>query len=59
MRIKIALFVILSIIGISAAARAQSRDAGTVGESSSTGVWPSVDSGSSSGYDSGNHGNVN
>ena len=59
MKVKLALFLILSVISVSTAALAQSRDAGTVGESSSTGTWPSVDSGSSAGYDSGNHGNVN
>jgi len=57
MRIKI---IMLLILGISAAGVcfAQSREPGSSGESSSTGVWPSVDSGSSVGYGSGDHGNV-
>jgi hypothetical protein len=55
----IRIFMVL-ILGISMAGIcfAQSRDPGTAGESSSTGVWPSVDSGSSAGYGSGDHGNV-
>jgi len=58
MLIKIAVFLILGV-SVAGACFAQSRDPGTTtGESSSTGVWSSVDSGSSVGYDSGNHGNV-
>lgn len=58
MKIKIILFLILGTISAAGVCFAQARDPGTVGESSSTGIWPSVDSGSSAGYDSGNHGNV-
>jgi hypothetical protein len=74
MKIKIMIFLIL---GVSAASDcfAQALEPGSKGESSSTGVWSSGDSGSttadsgssvgsvsdvpSPGYDSGNHGNVN
>ena len=57
MIIKIIVFLILGI-SLAGACFAQSRDPGTVGESSSTGVWPSVDSGSSGRYGASDHGNV-
>jgi len=57
MRVKMMIFLILvtSTMGV---CFAQSREPGPVGESSSTGVWPSVGSGSSVGYGSSDHGNV-
>jgi hypothetical protein len=55
MRIKIIIFLILGI-SVTGSCFAQSRDPGTVGESSSTGIWPSVSSDSSIG--SSDHGNV-
>jgi hypothetical protein len=57
MIIKIIMFLILGI-SVSGTCFAQARDPGSSGQSSSTGVWPSVDSGSSAGYGSGDHGNV-
>jgi len=57
MRIKIIIFLILGI-SVAGVCFAQSRDPGSVGESSSTGVWPSAGSDSSTGYGSGDHGNV-
>jgi hypothetical protein len=57
MIIRIVMFLILGI-SIAGTCFAQARDPGSSGESSSTGVWSSVDSGSSAGYDSGDHGNV-
>jgi hypothetical protein len=60
MRIKIIIFLILGIISVAGVSFAQATDPGSTGESSSTGVWPSVDQehSDSVGYDSGNHGNV-
>jgi hypothetical protein len=51
---------LLLILGISMAnvSFALPRDPSIGGESSSTGVWPSVGSDSSVGYGSGDHGNV-
>jgi len=57
MKIKIIAFLILSL-SAAGSCLAQSRDPGSSGESSSTGVWSSVSSGSSAGYGSGDHGNV-
>ena len=58
MKIKLLLLVLIGMISVSASCFAQSREPGSTGESSSTGVWPSVGSGSSAGYGSGDHGNV-
>ncbi|MDE1920621.1 MAG: hypothetical protein KGI24_04140 [Candidatus Omnitrophica bacterium] len=59
MKLKI---LLLLVLGISAATVcfAQSRDPSMGSESSSVGVWPSVDSPDSisPGYDSSDHGNV-
>jgi len=57
MRIKIIVFLILGI-SVAGVCFAQSRDPGSAGQSSSTGVWPSVSSDSSVGYGSSDHGNV-
>jgi hypothetical protein len=59
MRIKIIMFLILGI-SVTGVCFAQAVDPGNTGESSSTGVWPSVsqEHSDSVGYDSGNHGNV-
>jgi|GEM_PF-3314823 len=57
MIVKIIMFLILGI-SMAGSCFAQARDPGSSGESSSTGVWSSVSSGSSAGYGSGDHGNV-
>jgi len=55
MKIKIIFFLILGL-GISGTGFAQSANPSIGSESSSRGVWPSVDSGN--GYGSSDHGNV-
>jgi hypothetical protein len=59
MRVRMIMMLVL-VTGMAGVCCAQSREPSTGSESSSTGQWPSVDSGHSDsvGYGSGDHGNV-